>query len=172
MPREARLRRRSSARKMQKPGAAVKRPAAQMHPRRTLQRALSTEQQHRRSISRGPSNAIALMRSAASTSFSAIKREGSEPATPKATPERETGLSLAPSKRLTFSRSSSSSATHLEDAKESKKAMMEAELQDAISALRKPNRDVVGKAMVEAAECRAMASQSAKRKSRPTLCVI
>jgi hypothetical protein len=53
----------------------------------------------------------------------------------------------------------------VEDAKARKKAMVEAELKDAISALRKPNRDVVGKALAEAAERRATTSSSAKSES-------
>jgi hypothetical protein len=58
--------------------------------------------------------------------------------------------------------SRSNSLSNLEDAKASKKALVEAELKDAISALRKPNRQVVGKAMAEAEERRATTSLSAK----------
>jgi len=54
--------------------------------------------------------------------------------------------------------------TNLQDAKANKKAMVEAELKDAISALRKPNRGVVGKDMAEADERRALTGSSAKSK--------
>jgi DNA replication regulator SLD3 len=52
----------------------------------------------------------------------------------------------------------------LRDAKAAKKAKVEAELKDAISTLRKPNREVIGKAIVEAAEKRVSSSLSAKSK--------
>ncbi|POR39646.1 Uncharacterized protein TPAR_00161 [Tolypocladium paradoxum] len=157
-PPKSKSSKRSANKREQKPGAAAQRPAP-MNPRRTLQRALSTEQHHRRSVSRGPGNVIALMRSATSTSFSGVKREGSEPVSLKALPKGEAGLPRP--KQPSLSRSSS--MTNLEDTKANKKALVEAELRDAISALRKPNRDVVGKAMAEAAERRVLTGQSAKK---------
>lgn len=149
---------RSSSKREQKPGAVAKRPGP-ANSRRTLQRALSTEQQHRRSVSRGPGSAIALMRSAASTSVAGVKREGSEPVSLKALPKGEP----QPSRQKQPSLSRSSSMTNLEDAKASKKAMVEAELKDAISALRKLNHGVVGKAMAEADERWALASLLANK---------
>lgn len=56
----------------------------------------------------------------------------------------------------------SSSMADLHDPKVAKRVRVEAELKDAISALRKPNRDCVGKAMAEAAERRASTMSSAK----------
>ncbi|OAQ84344.1 DNA replication regulator Sld3 [Purpureocillium lilacinum] len=150
---------RSSKREQQKPGAAAKRPAALNNPRRTLQRALSTDQQHRRSVSRGPSNAIALMRSATSTAVPGVKREGSEPAPLRSIPSG----ALNQTRRQQPSLLRSTSMTNLQDAKANKKAMVEAELKDAISALRKPNRGVVGKDMAEADERRALTGSSAKK---------
>jgi hypothetical protein len=50
-----------------------------------------------------------------------------------------------------------------ENQRAKKQALVEAELQDAISALRKPNRGLAGKAMVEAAERRASGGLSAIR---------
>lgn len=67
--------------------------------------------------------------------------------------------------RMSVSRSSSNAG--LEDSKVAKKAKIDAELRDAISNLRKPNRGVIGKAMEEAAERKATTLQSAKSK----LCV-
>lgn len=138
----------------QRPGAAAKRPQPP-NARKTLQRALSTEQQNRRSISRGPSNAIALLRSATSTTLPTVKREGLDPSGP---------MSLLPldSQRRAHSLSRSSSMNNLFDARASKKAEVDAELREAISALRKPNREVVGKAMAEADQRRTSTSLAAK----------
>ncbi|KAG8428467.1 hypothetical protein J3459_003890 [Metarhizium acridum] len=152
---------RFSSKKEQKPGTATKRPAP-LNSRRTLQRALSTEQLHRRSVSRGPSNTIALLRSATSTSVPGIKREGSEPLSLKDL-HRVDSL-MGRSRQPLLSRSNS--ASNLEETKASRKALVEAELKDAISALRKPNREVVGKAMAEADQRRAIASLSAKKPKR------
>ncbi|ODA82978.1 hypothetical protein RJ55_01487 [Drechmeria coniospora] len=151
----------SGARDQQpKPGSVTKRPTpSNSNPRRTLQRALSTDQQHRRSVSRGPSNVIALMRSATSTSVPAVKREGSEPASIKSLPKGEASSSRQ--RQPTLFRTST--MTSLQDAKASKQALVEAELKDAISALRKPNRGVVGKAMAEADERRAVAGLFVKK---------
>ncbi|UNI14563.1 hypothetical protein JDV02_001180 [Purpureocillium takamizusanense] len=150
---------RSSKREQQRPGAAAKRPAAVSNPRRTLQRALSTDQQHRRSVSRGPSNAIALLRSATSTAVPGVKREGSEPAPLKSISSG--ALNQTRQQRPSVLRSSS--MTNLQENKADKKALVEAELKDAISALRKPNRGIVGKAMAEADERRALTGSSAKK---------
>ncbi|KAF4580993.1 DNA replication regulator Sld3 [Ophiocordyceps camponoti-floridani] len=143
----------------QKPGTAAKRPTP-VRSQRTLQRALSAEQQHRRSLSRGPSNAIALLRSATTASLVNVKREGSEPTSARNLKEAPR---LAPAwKRPPLSHSAS--APHLvAGSKESRKALVEAELKDAISALRKPNRDVVGKAMAEADERRLLSAKKAKK---------
>jgi DNA replication regulator SLD3 len=136
--------------------ALAKKPAA-TKPQRTLQRALSNEQQSRRSVSRGPGSMIALMRSATSTSILGLKREGSEPPTVKSVPKGEPGL---PNDITLNTLSLSSSATSLDGTKAKKKALVEAELQDAISALRKPNRELAGKSIVEAAEKRATGTLS------------
>jgi hypothetical protein len=53
------------------------------------------------------------------------------------------------------------------DAKANKKAEVDAELREAISALRKPNREVVGKAMAEADERRTTASLASKSNTPP-----
>lgn len=110
------------------------------------------------------------MRSATSTSVPGVKREGSEPLSLKDLPRGEsvTGRARQPSLLR------SNSISNLDDTKASKKALVEAELKDAISALRKPNREVVGKAMAEADKRRAVASLSAKSKFRNTvfMCII
>lgn len=163
-PSKSRSLKRSSSKRDQRPGAVTKRPTPGK-PTRTLQRALSTEQQSRRSVSRGPSNMIALMRSATSTSLPGIKREASDSAAIKSTLKAEPDLLNRRGGLL----SRSSSMSNLQDARASKKAQVEAELKDAISSLRKPNREVVGKALAEAAERRATVSLSAKSESTTTL---
>lgn len=144
-----------------KPGTVARRPQPP-NPRKTLQRALSTEQQNRRSISRGPSNAIALLRSATSTTLPTIKRESLDPAGP---------MSLLPtdSQRRAQSLSRSGSMNNPFDARASRKAEVETELKEAISALRKPNRGVVvGKAMAEADERKASTSLATKSNLSPS----
>ena len=99
---------------------------------------------------------IALMRSATSTSLPRVKREGSEPVALRSLSQGE----------INGQRSllRSSSTTSLQGLRADRKAMVEAELKDAISALRKPDRGVVGKAMAEADQRRVLTSLSAKSK--------
>ncbi|TQV99408.1 hypothetical protein V2A60_004882 [Cordyceps javanica] len=156
---------RSASKKEQKPGSATKRPAAP-RPQKTLQRALSTDQHSRRSVSRGPSNMIALMRSATSTSLPTIKREGSESTSLRRLPKVEGATDSQ--KRLSLSRSSSSLASQ-DVSRASKKAMVDAQVKDAIAALRKPNREVVGQAMEEADQQRALAAKKARKMQRSSV---
>ena len=104
---------------------------------------------------------IALMRSATSTSLHGITREGSDSA-PSRNPVKSDLDALRPHQVPTLSRSAS--MTNLEDAKTGKKAKLDAELKNALSVLRKPNREVVGKAVAEAAE-RRVSSIPTKSKS-------
>lgn len=142
-----------------KPGAPAKRvTATKKENERTLQRVLSNERM-RRSVSRGPSGTIALLRSASATAIPGLKREGSEPLLgmiPKseAVAVKEKNISI-------FSRSAGSLANN-EDAKAKKKARLEAELKEAISALKKPNRALAGKEIVEEAERRTAQPKSSK----------
>ncbi|KAF4335163.1 dna replication regulator sld3 [Fusarium beomiforme] len=161
-PSRPKIPKRPSSKRSPKPGAIAKRSSSGQ-PTRTLQRALSTEQQSRRSVSRGPSNVIALMRSATSTSLPSIKRETSDSSLIKSVLNAEPDLM----NRRSGSLSRSSSVSNLQDAKSNKKAQVEAELKEAISSLRKPNREVVGKALAEAAERRATVSSSTKKVRKP-----
>ncbi|RBR01439.1 hypothetical protein FVER53590_08071 [Fusarium verticillioides] len=161
-PTRPKVLKRPSSKRSPKPGAVAKRSLSGQ-PTRTLQRALSTEQQSRRSVSRGPSNMIALMRSATSTSLPGIKREASDPSLAKSVLNAEPDLMNRKSGPL----SRSNSVTNLQDAKSNKKAQVEAELKEAISSLRKPNREVVSKALAEAAERRATVGSSAKKVRKP-----
>ncbi|PHH59708.1 hypothetical protein CDD81_2654 [Ophiocordyceps australis] len=153
----------ASNRADKKPGSATQRPL-QPSCRKTLRRALSTEQQQRRSLSRGPSNIIALMRSAVTTSVPASKRETSEAGVQKTLFKQETAQL---SKYKPQSLSGNSSNALIDDSRSKKRALVEAELKDAISALRKPDRGVVGKAMAEAEERRVITSLSAKKAKKP-----
>lgn len=147
-----------------KPGAPAKKPTSTRRDReKTLERVLSNERM-RRSVSRGPTSALAHMRSASATTIPGLKREASEPLLtmvpkpPASLKERSGNL---------FSRSSSTSGLATEDQKARKKAQLEAELKDAISALKKPNRAMVGKEIVEETErLRASTSLSQLKKSR------
>lgn len=151
----------SSKHEAAKPGAATKRPAPPTRSK-TIERALYKEQS-RRSVSRGPGSTIALMRSATSAAIPGFKREASESSVlrdmAKAEPDE-----LGERPRM-LSRSSSLNAK--EDNRAQKKAQVDAELKDAISALRRPNRELAGKSIVEAAERRTSGGLSHTRsKSR------
>ncbi|KAK0729354.1 DNA replication regulator SLD3-domain-containing protein [Apiosordaria backusii] len=129
-----------------KPGAPAKRPAAlKRDSDRSLQRALSNERM-RRSVSREPSKAIALMRSASATAIPGLKREGSEPLLMGMIP-RPDKSSLKEKPTNVFPRG--------EDLKAKKKAQVDAELKDAISALKKPNRALAVKEFADAVDKRA-----------------
>ncbi|CCC10225.1 hypothetical protein SMACR_02802 [Sordaria macrospora] len=147
-----------------KPGAPAKRvTATKKENERTLQRVLSNERM-KRSVSRGPGGTIALLRSASATAIPGLKREGSEPLLgmiPKgeAVAVKEKNVSI-------FSRSAGSLGNN-EDAKAKKKARLEAELKEAISALKKPNRALAGKEIVEEAERRTAQPKSKLNKKQP-----
>ncbi|KAH9904145.1 DNA replication regulator SLD3-domain-containing protein [Xylariomycetidae sp. FL2044] len=129
---------------------------------KTLDKVLSREtERHRRSMSRGPSTAIALMRSASTPTIPLVKLEGSEAPALGSIP-RVGSISREASQATSFGAFKRRS----DENKAKKEAMVKAELQDAISGLRKPNRDVVGKAMAEADQRRATMSLSQLRKSK------
>lgn len=132
-----------------KPGTATKRPGPLAKTSKTIERALYKEQS-RRSVSRGLSNTIALMRSATSAVIPGLKRENSESIL-GAMAQAERGVTQDRAGSLSRS---TSSLTPSDETKAHKKAMVEAELKNAISAIRKPNRELAGKNIVEAAERR------------------
>ncbi|KAK3945315.1 DNA replication regulator SLD3-domain-containing protein [Diplogelasinospora grovesii] len=134
-----------------RPGAPMKRTSSiKKDSERTLERVLSNERM-RRSVSRGPSGALALLRSASVTAIPGLKREGSEPLLAMI-PKAADATSLKDKAVSVFSRSTSTSS--MQDLRAQRKAKVEAELKDAISALKKPNRALVGKEVVEEAEKR------------------
>lgn len=139
-----------------KPGSISKRPAPKSS--RTLERVLSKEtERNRRSMSRGPSGVIALMRSA---STPMLKRENSEPLSMMSIPKADSSTSKERASRPPLA---APVKRRSEGDKAKKEALLQTELQDAISALRRPNREVVGKAMAEADERRAITSLSSLR---------
>ncbi|KAK0633491.1 DNA replication regulator SLD3-domain-containing protein [Immersiella caudata] len=133
-----------------KPGAPAKRPTAlKKDKEKTLERVLSNEKM-RRSVSRGPSGALALMRSASTTTIPGLKREGSEPLMSMIPRQLGSLKERAPNPLLRRTAS-----TVGEDPKAKKKAFLDAELKEAISALKKPNRALAVKEFVDAADKRA-----------------
>lgn len=132
-----------------KPGTAAKRPTLTANKTKSLEGFLSKEQS-RRSVSRGPSNTIALMRSATSAAIPGLKREPSEQSVLKDMAKADE--IPTPGRSALLSRSTSMTA--VDTGKAQKRAMVDAELQHAINALRKPNRELAGKSVVEAAERR------------------
>ncbi|KAK4201850.1 DNA replication regulator SLD3-domain-containing protein [Triangularia verruculosa] len=149
-----------------KPGAPAKRPAAlKRDSDRSLRRALSNERmgRMRRSVSTEPSKAIALLRSASATAIPGLKREGSEPLLMGMIP-RSDKSSLREKPTNVFPRG--------EDHKAKKKAQVDAELKDAISALKKPNRALAVKEFADAVDKRASAGQVKKMRKPRTPSVV
>jgi DNA replication regulator SLD3 len=145
-----------------KPGAPAKRAglSAKKARGKTIEEVLSKEKM-RRSVSRGP-DAVALLRSASVAFVPTLKKENSEPvlsAIPKGEP-----ASLRERPVNVFSRAYSTGAG---DMRAKKKAQIEAELQDAISALKKPNRALAAKEITDAAERRV--STGSLKRMRPKL---
>lgn len=142
-----------------KPGSVAKRPAPASAPR-SLERVFSNDQLRRRATRR-PNDVLARMRSATPATIPGLKREASEPVTLGSIPKGD--RSLKERSRNIISRSVSSAS--FEDSKAQKKAKTEADLKEAISALKKPNRQLVGMAIAEEAEKRAGSSSSPRPRS-------
>ncbi|KAL8939024.1 MAG: hypothetical protein Q9211_002930 [Gyalolechia sp. 1 TL-2023] len=144
----------SSTLRLQKPGAAVKRPPSR-EARRTLERVLTDEKTSRRPTP-------ALRRSATDNSLPNLKREPSD-----------MPLSSLPLNRSTFHKSNRYSQREVDltavsqaaEAKAKKKAHVEQELQGAIAALERPNPRMAVKEFVEAADRRAAGAKSRKSKN-------
>lgn len=150
-----------------RPGAVTKRPVPPKV-RRSLQRVL-TDERHKRSGSRGPAGVISLMRSATAPVVPGLKRESSESPLLENIPIAES-QSLAVSrggvlktKKFSQREVDLSNLGPGNDTK-SKKPSLEAELKEAISALKRPNRQLAGQLMVETAE-RRTASASVNSRS-------
>lgn len=141
-----------------KPGAPVNRaPTSARSKEKTLERVL-TKERMRRSMSRSASGTIALLRSASVTTIPGLKREASEPL-----------LSMIPKGEPPKSRpplfSTGATVKPVDDPKARKKAQVEAELRDAISALKKPNRALAVKELADAADKRSLPATSQPKSS-------
>lgn len=142
------------------PGTVAKRPVPTSAPK-SLDKVFSHDQL-RRKASRRPTDVLARMRSATPATIPGLKREASEPAPLSTIPSGDRHLKERP--RNVLSRIVSNPTA--EDSKAQKKAKMEADLKDAISALKKPNRQLAGKAIVEEAEKRIGSSSSPRPRSK------
>jgi hypothetical protein len=151
-----------------RPGAVTKRPLP-AEDSRALQRVLADERAKSRSGSSGPSRAISLMRSATVPLIPSLKREVSESPSLTSIPSADSQAIYAAnragvqSSKKFSQREVGLSFNTLIDPK-SKKANIEAELMDAISALKRPNRQLAGQSMAELAEKRVIAAASQSKK--------
>lgn len=153
-----------------KPGAVTKRTgtgksATSKSSARSLERVLSNDKL-RRSVSRGPCDALAHLRHATVAHVPGLKRESSESrsfsesrslkdAVDSLQDDQSSATGGSKEKQVPqLMHSRSSSFTNADDARAKKKAMVDAELRNAISALKKPNRLLAGKVMVEETEKR------------------
>ncbi|TVY87236.1 hypothetical protein LAWI1_G007601 [Lachnellula willkommii] len=170
-PPKPRLSKSSSFSGPSRPGAATKRPVP-VKPRRSLHRVL-TDDRERRSVSRGPERAISLMRSATMPTMPGLKRETSEAPS-------LSGIPFAESQTLTTNRGGVLNSKRFSrrevdlgslapdlNAKAKKKASIEAELKQAISALKRPNRELAGKDLVETAEKRSTSASHSRKSKKP-----
>ncbi|OBT46015.1 hypothetical protein VE00_03754 [Pseudogymnoascus sp. WSF 3629] len=149
--------------------SAISKKFASTESRRSLQRALTDEKLQARSKSRRPSVAVSLLRSATAPILPpTLKREGSEAASLSSIPtmnSQHASRTAAHKARKPSQAENDMSIGTLPDRK-SKKANIEAELKYAISALKKPNRQLAGQTTVDLAEKRALASASQSRKAK------
>ncbi len=136
-----------------RPGGVTKRPIPSKA-RRSLRRVI-TDERHAREGSRGASGAISLMRSATTPTIPGLKRERSETPLLSSIPSAESQSMLVnrggvlKSKNFSQREVDLGNLATINDAKV-KKTSIEAELKDAISALKKPNRQLAGQLQVEA----------------------
>jgi DNA replication regulator SLD3 len=156
---------RSSSAVLSRPGAIAKRPVLSKS-RGGLERILTDERQ-KRGGSRGPSGAISLMRSATAPAISGLKREGSETLMANIPPAETPSISVSrgwvlKSKKFSQREVDLSNLVNTSDTN-TKKTNIEAELQEAISALKRPNRQLAGQLIVETAEKRALSGSLSSR---------
>lgn len=159
----------SSSNLLSRPGAATKRPVP-AKPRRSLQRVLTDDRERRNSVSHSLGRPISLMRSATAPVVPGLKREGSEAPSLGSIPVADAHSVQASrggvlnSKRFSRREVDMSSFTSKVNAKKKAQVNIEAELKDAISALKKPNRELAGKSIAEVAERRSASAPSARSK--------
>ncbi|KFY17185.1 hypothetical protein V492_00830 [Pseudogymnoascus sp. VKM F-4246] len=151
--------------------SAISKKSASTESRRSLQRALTDEKLQARSKSRRPSVAVSLLRSATAPVLPpTLKREGSEATSLSSIPTMNSLSQHASRTAVHKSRKASQTENDMSlgtlPDRQSKKANIEAELKHAISALKKPNRQLAGQTTVELAEKRATAGASQSRKAK------
>lgn len=144
-----------------KPGSTLKRSVSGASGTRSLEKVFESDQQKWKA-SRRPVDVLARMRSATPATIPGLKREASEPLGLGGIPQGN--RTLKERSRNVLSRSASTAGT--EGTKSIKQAKMEAELKEAISAIKKPNRHMAGMAIVEEAEKRAGPSGSPHPRSK------
>lgn len=160
----------STSTALSRPSAAIKKTSS-TESRRSLQRALTDEKLQARSKPRRPSVAVSLLRSATAPVLPpGLKREGSEAASlssiPSMTSQSQHASRTATHKSRKPSQADNDMSLPTLPDRNSKKANIEAELKHAISALKKPNRQLAGQTTVELAEKRAVAGASQSRKAK------
>lgn len=163
----------TSAKVHTRPGAITKRPVPSKS--KSLQRALTSER-HKRSDSRGPSGAIALMRSATVPLVPGLKREPSE--TPSLSSIQSTGPPTMQVSRGGVLKSRKFSARQIDftslgtssepKTKKTREADIDVELADVISAMRKPNRQLAGQSIMETVERRTLGQVRARSRISAT----
>ncbi|CAD6446705.1 1561ca9a-3143-42d0-9a98-e30d1f5d6332 [Sclerotinia trifoliorum] len=154
-----------------RPGAVIKRPVPAKQ-RKSLQRVL-TDDRERRSMSIGSNRAISLMRSATDPTIPGLKREASEAPSLSSIPFVEfkplhaNRGGVLNSKRFSQREIDMSTLAPDANSKAKKQAAIDAELKDAISALKKPNRELAGKSLVETAERRSALAGHPRKSKKP-----
>lgn len=140
-----------------RPGTGTKRPAA---PRasKSLVRVLEDDSQKWKASRTRPGDVLARMRSATPAAIPGVKREGSEPLGLDRIPH------LKEKSRNILSRSVSSTSNA--DLKARKKEEETRQIQEAISGIRKPNRHLIGRSIIEDVEKRTGSSSSPHPKSK------
>lgn len=145
------------------PGAAVKRPQHQKT-RRTLQRVLTDEQV---ASQKRPQRPPSLLRSSTAPSIHEAKRESMEPLLPSVGNSVRGGIQKP--KRVDNREIDLNAVAKQHEAKLKKMNMLleqKKELDAAINALKKPNRELIAKDIAEAAE-RRISSGSARKSKNP-----
>lgn len=161
-----------------RPGAATKRPVP-AKPRQSLTRVLTDEREReRRSTSHGRGRSMSLMRSATAPIIPGLKREASEAPSLSGIPAAESQSLKASrpgvlaSKRFSQREVDLSSLAPEGSSKASKQANIDAELKDAIAAVKKPNRELAGKDIVETAEKRTASASHSRSEFNPQCHII
>ncbi|KAJ4394394.1 hypothetical protein N0V93_003611 [Gnomoniopsis smithogilvyi] len=138
-----------------RPATGVKKPSAQRAPK-SLVRVLEDDSQKWKASRTKPGDVLARMRSATPAAIPGVKREGSEPLVLDRIPRGE--QSLKERSRNVLSRSMSTLSNT--DLKARKKEEEAKQIQEAISGIRKPNRHLIGRSIIEDAEKRTGSSSS------------